>query len=107
MKYSPFETNILGKFIDDSFDIQMNAFRNKMEKLKEQNMNTIPKNLKKRYYVGSLSVFSSGNTHLKATVNEAIADAKRKVDETGDDQFVVQIIRVVRKQATPIIVEKV
>lgn len=91
----------------DNFDINFLLFRNRMQQLKEKNMNTIPKNLKKRYYVGSLSVFGPNNPHLKATVNEAIADAKQKLDETGDDQFVVQIIRVVRKQAIPILVEKV
>lgn len=104
MGYRPY---IFKGFIDDGFDIQMDAFRNRMKKLKEKNMSSIPKTIKKRFYVGSLSVFQNGNNHLKTTLSEAVDEAKRKLEETDEEQFVVQIVRVVRREQKPIIVEKV
>lgn len=68
---------------------------------------SIPKRLTKKYYVGSSSVFNPGNTHLKATVDEAIAEAKDKLEQTGEEQFVVQIIRIVRPVKPEVFVQKV
>lgn len=79
----------------------------KLEQIKEGNRMSIPKRLTKKYYVGSSSVFNPGNTHLKATVDEAIEDAKQKLDETGEEQFVVQIIRIVRPVKPEVSVQKV
>lgn len=64
-----------------------------------------PKNSKRpRFYVGSTNVRDGWAKH---TLNEAIADAKALVESTGHEQYVVQVIRVVRKRPTPIIVETV
>lgn len=62
------------------------------------------KNLKK-FYVGSRNPQDSG--WAKNTLQEAITHAKQLVKETGDDQYVVQIIRVIRVKHFPIVVEKV
>lgn len=67
----------------------------------------IPTKITKKFYVGSSSVFTPNNSHLKRTVEEAIEDAKEKLDSTGEDQFVVQIIRIVRQAKSPKIVQKV
>ncbi len=92
---------------NDNFDLDFMTFRSNMERLRKKNMLTIPKTIKKRFYVGSLSVFQNGNNHLKTTLSEAVDDAKRKLEETDEEQFVVQIVRVVRREQKPIIVEKV
>lgn len=92
---------------NDNFDLHFMTFRSNMERLRKKNMLTIPKTIKKRFYVGSLSVFQSGNNHLKTTLSEAVDNAKRKLEETDEEQFVVQIVRVVRREQKPIIVEKV
>ena len=86
---------------------ELRNFRTNMEALSKKKVQMIPTKITKKFYVGSLSVFNSGNTHLKANINEAVNEAKQKCEETGDEQFVVQIIRVIRPERIPIKVEKV
>lgn len=73
--------------------------RNNMKKKK-------PEKITKRFYVGSNRMATDWP---KATLFEAVAHAKRLLDEDPDMQqaIVVQIVRVVRRQSTPLIVEKV
>lgn len=62
--------------------------------------------IKKRFYVGSVSTITNGDwTHR--TIEEAIEHAKRLVEDSDEEQYIVQVIRVVRRKSTPVIVEKV
>lgn len=62
----------------------------------------------KKFYVGSQSMINgTRNDWAHTTLNGAIDHAKKIAEETEEDQIVVQIIRVVKRQKTPIIVEKV
>ena len=68
------------------------------------------KELKDRqFYVGSKQIFPGGNNEdwANGTIEDALAHAQKMVEETGEDQFVAKIIRVVRKRPTPVDVEKV
>ena len=60
----------------------------------------------KRFYVGSRSL-TCDNDWAHSTLKQAICHDKRLVYETDEEQIVVQIIRKVSRQSTPIIVEKV
>ena len=62
----------------------------------------------KKFYVGSRSMIDgSRNGWAKKTLNEAIQHAKELCNETEEEQIVVQIVRIVRPQKRPIIVEKI
>lgn len=80
-------------------------------KLRKELMSTTK--ITKKFYVGSPSMnpLSSNGRHYnewaKSTLEQAIAQAKEKCEETGEPQIVVQIVRVVKPQRTPIVVEKV
>lgn len=75
--------------------------------------NTVaPKNEKiPRFYVGSKAVFSPRNGErepwAKHTEAEAIAHATRLVEASGGEQYIVKIIKVVKRRPMPIVVEKV
>jgi hypothetical protein len=58
-----------------------------------------------RFYVGSERALRTG--WGKPTLAEAVEHAKKLQAETGEDQFVVQIVRVVKKKEQPVIVEAV
>lgn len=58
----------------------------------------------KRFYVGTASIGSNG--FLK-TLPEAIADAKAKLEAGDDERFIVEVVKVVRRQSSPIVVEDV
>lgn len=60
----------------------------------------------KRFYVGSRSPHVQDGW-AKSTLQEAIKHAKFLCEETGEDQFVVQIIRRVGQRSQPIVVEKI
>lgn len=62
--------------------------------------------IKKKFYVGSQAM-KTNNDWAHSTLNGAIEHAKKLAEESDEDQIVVQIIRVVRRQKSPIIVEKV
>jgi len=55
------------------------------------------------------AVIAWGKDWPKKTLKEAVAHAKQLMEENADmDQvIVVQIVRVVKRKATPLIVEKV
>lgn len=61
----------------------------------------------KRFYVGSATTILNGEwTHR--TVEQAVKHAERLIaDGESSEQFVVQVIRVVRRKDNPVIVEKV
>lgn len=63
----------------------------------------------RKFYIGSKQIFPGGNNPDwgHATYEEAEAHAQKMVDETGEDQFIVRIHRVVRKRPTPVDIEKV
>lgn len=67
--------------------------------------------IKNKFYVGSPKMnplSSDGSAYRiwsKATLAEAVEHAKEKCEETGEPQIVVQIIKVVRPQRSPIVVE--
>ncbi len=71
------------------------------------------KKITKKFYVGSpkMNPLSSDGTFYhtwaKASLELAIEAAKQKCEETGEPQIVVQIVRVIRPQKVPIVVEKV
>lgn len=56
-----------------------------------------------KFYVGRTGV--TNTTWAKGTLDEAIEHAKKLCAETGNDQVVVKVIRVVRQVPTPIAVE--
>lgn len=59
-----------------------------------------------RFYVGSKSVFTKDWGHEKLA--DAVAHATELLEERdGEEQFVVQIVRVVRRKPQPIVVETV
>ena len=59
-----------------------------------------------RFYVGSQRVFRQNWGH--STVEEAIQHGRELMDEQGEDEaFIVQIIRVLRRKPTPVIVQVV
>lgn len=64
----------------------------------------------RRFYLGS-SRMSNGEAENRGwlrTYNEAIAEAKRIVAEGNDDvRYVVEIVAIIRKKETPVIVEEV
>lgn len=54
-----------------------------------------------KFYVGSNTIFERGWGH--ATVEKAISHAQDLMEEQGlDETFIVQIVRVVAKQKTPV-----
>lgn len=61
----------------------------------------------KKFYVGNAAFLKPDSPYTKTTLEEAIDAARSKVETTGTDQIVVQIIRVVKKQAQPTVVEEV
>lgn len=64
----------------------------------------------RKYYVGSpsvLNVAENGTMGYLQTCSEAIAKARRLVADDGQDRPIVKIIRIVRKQTPPIIVEEI
>jgi hypothetical protein len=71
------------------------------------------KKITKKFYVGSPKMNPLGNdgslynTWAKSSLEAAIEAAKEKCEETGEAQIVVQIVRVVRPQKQPIVVEKI
>jgi hypothetical protein len=70
-----------------------------------------PKNAKRpRFYVGSKKAVQPdfrGETWAKFTEAEAIAHATKLVESTGEEQFIVKVIKVVRRKPQPIVVEVV
>jgi hypothetical protein len=62
-----------------------------------------------KFYVGSRSAFIARRSSpwAKKTLEAAVNHARELVDSTGEDQFVVQVVRIVAKQKTPTKVEKV
>lgn len=63
--------------------------------------------LKKKFYVGSRTMKDQENGWGHTTLNGALEHAKQLAQEQEEDQIVVQIVRVVRRQKVPLIVEKV
>lgn len=83
------------------------TIREKAMPFVSMNKTDIPKKIDRKFYVGSLAVFSPGNGHAKASLAEAVAEATKLAQDTEQDQFVVQIVRVVRLQKRPVSVQKV
>ena len=65
----------------------------------------------KRFYLGSKSVSeaieSSGHCVIVKTLPEVITEAKQAVEDGDDVRYIVEIIKIVRRQQTPVIVEDV
>jgi hypothetical protein len=70
-----------------------------------------PKNTARpKFYVGSQKATQpdyKGETWAKMTEKEAIEHATQIVKRTGEAQFIVKIIKVVRRKPQPIVVEAV
>lgn len=70
-----------------------------------------PKNTKRpRFYVGSKAatqVKPDGSCWAKFTEKEAIEHATKLVEQTGEEQFIVKVVKVVRRKPMPIVVESV
>jgi hypothetical protein len=79
-------------------------------KLRNELMGT--KKITRKFYVGSrkMNPLSSDGSHYdewgKVTLEQAIEHAKEICEETGESQIVVQIVRVIKPQKVPIVVEK-
>jgi hypothetical protein len=73
----------------------------------------VNKKITKKFYVGSPKMNplgSDGSSYAmwaKDTLEKAVQNAKELCEETGEPQIVVQIVRVVKPQKVPILVEKV
>lgn len=59
----------------------------------------------KKFYVGKPNVVNSEWTH--STLAGAIEHGKNLASEQEEDQIIVQVVRVIRVQKRPVIVEKV
>lgn len=66
--------------------------------------------VKKRFYVAADRVTSYGSDWAHETLDEAIEHAKSLLDGDPhgvDTKYVVEVIRCVRRQKTPVVVEKI
>ena len=73
--------------------------------------------LKRRFYVGHPGILASardeicpanpGSAYPKESLAEAVELAKTRAASTGEDQIVVQIVRVVRRTTPPVAVLRV
>jgi hypothetical protein len=63
----------------------------------------------RQYYVGSKNILPGGTSPGwgKPTLEAALEHARELIDQDGTDQFIVKIVRVVRRKKTPNTVEKV
>jgi hypothetical protein len=63
----------------------------------------------KRFYIGKPEVIEGRDSShwAKDTLPKAIEHAKQRAEETGEPQYVVKVIKVVRRKSQPIIVEDV
>lgn len=63
----------------------------------------------KRFYIGKPEVIEGRDSShwAKDTLPEAIEHAKQRAEETGEPQYVVKVIKVVRRKSQPIVVEDV
>jgi hypothetical protein len=79
--------------------------------LSKESMTMSPKNTARpKFYVGSKKAMTpdyKGETWAKYTEKEAIAHATKLVESTGEEQFIVKIIKVVKRRPMPIVVEVV
>ena len=65
--------------------------------------------LKKRYYIGSPKMLPGTQlyeTWASADLNETIERAKKKCEDEGQDQLIVEIIRMVKVPKPPVKVER-
>jgi len=61
-----------------------------------------------KFYVGARGMIDgSRNDWAHTTLKDAIEHAKNLAEETNEDQIVVQIIRLIRRQKPPFVVETV
>jgi hypothetical protein len=60
-----------------------------------------------RFYVGSPVAYKNARDWAKKSLAEAVEHAKQRVEETGEEQFIVKVIKVVRRKAPPVVVEDV
>lgn len=86
-----------------TFVNELRAFKRNMNRIKEKNM--IPTKVTKKYYVGKSSVINSDWAH--ANLNDAISHGKALCESSEEDQIIVQVIRVIRVQKRPILVQTV
>ena len=61
----------------------------------------------KKYYVGSRTIHANNSSWLKSTLQTAIAAATDIAKETGETQYVVQVVRIIHVNKPTITVEKV
>lgn len=79
-----------------------------LEYMKERTMS--PKNKKiPQYYVASNTIKPSaiGQDYVKFTEKEAVDQARKLVEQDGQERYIVKIIRRVRRKPQPVVVEKV
>ncbi len=94
----------------DDYDDYDDYCRYNYDYLHEYKRNKERKTMKitKKFYVGSRTMIDGSRLDWPhTTLNGAIEHAKKLAEESDQDQIVVQIIRLVRRQKTPIIVEKI
>jgi hypothetical protein len=86
--------------------LRLRSFKNcgpdAAEKRKMISMALINQN---KFYVGSRTALDRQWGHRK--IEHAIEHAKKLIEDTDEDQFIVQIVRVVKREKTPITVKKV
>lgn len=65
--------------------------------------------VKRQFYVGHPRVVEAqrNDNWGKTSLDEAVAHARQRVEQTGETQYVVKVIRVVRPQKVPVLVEVV
>ena len=71
---------------------------------------TIQESVKKKmFYVGHPRVMQPTDAWAKPTLFEAINHAKRLLEDDTENEFfvVVKVVRIVRRQRMPVLVEKV
>lgn len=67
--------------------------------------------VKRPYYIGHPKMLREATTDsgmwAKPTLADVIEQARERVQTTGEDQIIVKVIKVVRRQVAPIVVEDV
>lgn len=88
----------------DRFTKQMMEFKRKMNHMATKNTGKITK----KFYVGASRMQDRNNDWAHTTIEKAVEHARQLMEEEdSDEKIIVQIIRVVKRQRAPIIVEKV
>lgn len=95
-------------FLRDALKASQQSFVRQLDTVikKELTMKSDKKS-RVKFYIGHPRVASGSDGWGKETLAEVIAQATKRCEETGEDQTIVKVIKVVRRKVQPIVVEDV